>query len=480
MEDLARAGIEEAERLGATYADFRYQYEQFEGVETKQGKVEAVERTHSEGFGVRVLLQGSWGFSCSPKLTRSQVIQTVRNAVKIARASRKVQQSPVQLDDSPLATQNYQTPYRIHPFSIPLDEKVYFLQEAHKQMAKVNGVYLTEGALRFWEKEICFASTQSGFLRQKILESGAEIACYAVKDGEVQRRSYPSYHGGNVATAGFEFIHELSLVENATRIAEEAVALLTADPCPTLTTTLVLGSSQLALQIHESVGHATELDRIFGTEISFAGGSWVKPTDFHSLRYGSEWMNIVSDSTLPRGLGTYGFDDEGVPAQKVYLVQNGILMNALSSRETAVKIGKRSTGAMRADGWNRIPLVRMTNVSLEPGPLSLDALLSDVREGIYMETNKSWSIDDRRLNFQFATEYAREIKNGKLGRLLKNPLYSGITPQFWSSLDGVGDASTWQLWGIPTCGKGQPMQSAHVSHGAPVARFRNVRVTASK
>ncbi|MGH8104151.1 MAG: TldD/PmbA family protein, partial [bacterium] len=350
----------------------------------------------------------------------------------------------------------------------------------HREMAAVSGIFLTEGGMSFWKKDQYFGSSQGGFVSQTILESGAESACFALKDTDLQRRSYPSYHGGNVAAAGYEFIRELNLVAHAHELAEEAVALLTAESCPEKETTLVIGSSQLALQVHESVGHPAELDRIFGTEISFAGGSWVRPQDVGSLKYGSPLMNIVCDATLPRGLGTAGFDDEGVPAQRYHMVKEGTLRNALSSRESAAKIGKRSTGAMRADGWNRIPLVRMTNVSLEAGNLPLDQLLADIDDGIFMETNKSWSIDDRRLNFQFATEYAREISHGKIGRLLKNPIYQGMTPVFWGSLDGVGDSSTWRLWGIPTCGKGQPMQTAHVSHGAPVGRFRNVKVRPSK
>lgn len=480
MKDLAQLAVDEALRLGATYADFRYEKRSYEGISVKNGAVEGVEHNGSEGFGIRVVAGGSWGFSSSRNVSKREVGKIAKRAVAIAKASARVQAEPVTLDDSPIASQPYSTPFSTDPFAVPIEEKVAVLQENHREMAGVAGIFLTEGGLSFWKKEQFFGSSQGGFVGQTILESGAECACFALKDSELQRRSYPSYHGGNVATAGYEFIKELDLPGHGRELAQEAVDLLTADPCPEKETTLVIGSSQLALQVHESVGHPTELDRVFGTEISFAGGSWVRPQDVGSLKYGSPEMNIVCDAMLPRGLGTFGFDDEGVPAQRYHLVKNGILLDALSSRESAAKIGRRSTGAMRADGWNRIPLVRMTNVSLEAGNQTLDQLLADIEDGIFVETNKSWSIDDRRLNFQFATEYAREIRGGKLGRLLKNPIYQGMTPVFWGSLDARGDASTWKLWGLPTCGKGQPIQSAHVSHGAPAGRFRNVKVRASK
>jgi TldD protein len=231
------------------------------------------------------------------------------------------------------------------------------------------------------------------------------------------------------------------------------------------------------LQVHESIGHPTELDRVYGTEAAYAGTSFLKADDLGSLRYGSEHMNITADPTTPRGLGTFGYDDEGVPAQRVPVVESGVLTGFLTSRETAARIGAGRGGSMRADGWSRMPLVRMTNLHLEPGEGgTLDDLLADVDRGIYFETNKSWSIDDKRLNFQFGTQVAWEIENGRLGRMLRDATYTGVTPQFWGSLDAVGGRETWRLFGLTNCGKGQPGQHAHVSHGAPFARFRNVQV----
>jgi TldD protein len=473
--------VSAAEDSGAEYAEFRWEEVRTEDISVKNGVVETVSRAVSEGFGVRVLWKGSWGFAASPVLKRSEVFRVTREAMALARASARVQSARVVLDDSPLAKDDYATEVLEDPFAISLSDKVGLLTEVHAQMSRVPGVVVTEGYLNFRRRRMTlFATGMRRPLSQVITVSGGGMSCYAAEGADVQKRSYPQGHGGNVATAGFEFVREMDLVGNARRIAEEAAALLKANPTPEGETTLVVGSAQLALQIHESVGHATELDRIFGYEISFAGGSWVEPSSLGTLKYGSKEMNIVVDARLPRGLGTFGFDDEGVPAQTYRLVEAGILKNALSSRETAGRIGLRSTGAARADGWNRIPLVRMTNVSLAAGDRSLEGILADVDHGIFVDVNKSWSIDDRRLNFQFATEFAREIRNGKLGKWLKNPVYMGITPDFWGKMDAVGDESTWRLWGVPNCGKGQPMQTMGVGHGAPVARFRQIKVGTSR
>jgi TldD protein len=228
--------------------------------------------------------------------------------------------------------------------------------------------------------------------------------------------------------------------------------------------------------VHDSIGHPIELDRVFGTEAAYAGTSFLTTEKLGNFKYGSEHVNVVADATEPGGLGTFGFDDEGVPAQRTEIVRNGLFLGYLTSRETAAALGQRSNGAMRASGWNRIPLIRMTNVSLEPGDWTLDDMIADTDDGIYMETNRSWSIDDKRLNFQFGTEIGREIKNGKLGDLVKNATYTGITPQFWGSCDAVGNRDTWVVWGTPNCGKGQPQQTMGTGHGASPARFRNVKV----
>jgi TldD protein len=325
-----------------------------------------------------------------------------------------------------------------------------------------------------------FASTEGSYIEQEIVECGAGISATAIEGGEVQVRSYPNSFRGNFATKGYEWIEHLSLRDHAERVAEEATQLLSAKPCPSKVTTLILDSSQLALQIHESIGHPIELDRILGTEASYAGTSFLKPEMVGHFKYGSEMVSIVADATFPGGLGTFGYDDEGIKAQKVPIISRGILVNLLTSRETAHYLGKESNGTMRADGWNRIPLIRMTNINIEPGEWTLEGMIGDTEEGLFLSTNRSWSIDDKRINFQFGTEIGWEIKDGKLGEMVKNPTYTGITPQFWNSCDAIANQGHWQMWGTPNCGKGEPGQVAHVGHGAAPARFRKVQVGVMK
>ncbi|MHC4860898.1 MAG: TldD/PmbA family protein, partial [Planctomycetota bacterium] len=296
-------------------------------------------------------------------------------------------------------------------------------------------------------------------------------------EGETQVRSYPNSHGGQNASLGWELVESFDLEGNADRVREEAVALLSAKPCPSGKKDLILGGTQLFLQIHESVGHATELDRVLGYEEDFAGRSFATPEKLGDFRYGSEIVNLVADSTVPTGLATIGYDDEGVAAQRWHIVKDGIFKGYLTSRELAHEVKEeRSRGAMRAQGWGHVPIIRITNLSLMPGDFSLEDLIGDTRDGLLFETNRSWSIDQWRLNFQFGCEIGWEIKDGQLGDMVKNPSYQGVTPEFWNSCDGITNEDHWVLWGVPNCGKGQPMQIAAMSHGCSPSRFRNVTV----
>ena len=358
-------------------------------------------------------------------------------------------------------------------------KKLKVLLAADAAMARVRGVRTREGSMRFWRIEQHFASTEGHAIDQRVVHSGAGVTATATAPGEAQTRSWPSGHGGQFMARGYELVEELGLADHAEATAEEAVALLSAKPCPAGETTLIIGGSQVALQVHESCGHPTELDRALGTEANFAGTSFMTPDQLGRLQYGSELVTIVADATQegsPGGLGTFGFDDEGVHAQRADLVRKGRFVGYLTGREYAAELGLASMGAMRADGPLRLPLVRMTNINLLPGETPLEEMIAETDEGVLMATNRSWSIDDRRLNFQFGCEAAWEIKNGKRGALLKNPVYTGITPQFWGSCDAIGPAGEWTLWGVPNCGKGQPMQTARVGHGAAPARFRDVQV----
>jgi TldD protein len=477
MRDLTQRALDSAVQQGAGYADVRIVHSRDESIAVKSGRVEAVASGDSEGFGVRVLVDGAWGFSSSRNLAVAEADRVAADAVRIARASATALRRRVELDDRAPAHGTYRTPVEEDPFALPIEQKVNDLLAADEQMRSVPGIAYTEtvyGAAREWKT---FAATDGSYTEQEITHIGAGIEVNAVDGDELQRRSYPD-NGGGWQAGGYEHVRALDLAAHAVPLAEEAIALLSAPSCPPGRTTVVLDPSQLYMQVHESCGHPTELDRVFGTEASYAGTSFLTVDKLESgFRYGSELIDIVADATAPAGMGTFGWDDEGVAATSVPLVREGVLAGYLTSRETAPRIGRQSGGAMRADGWNRIPLIRMTNVNLLPKPgKSLDEIIDETDDGLFLKTNRSWSIDDRRLNFQFATEIAWEIKDGKLGRMVKNPTYTGITYEFWRSCDAVADERSYRMLGTPNCGKGEPVQVGHVGHGVSGARFRDVQV----
>ena len=479
MEDLARKAIEAALSAGASYADIRIVEQKWENIVTRNARVKTVDIGSSKGFGVRVIADGAWGFASHYELTPTEVVKVAEKAVEIAKASAKVKKEDVKLAPIKPVKDTYKTPVLKDPFKVPLEEKIALLIESDRRiLAKGELIKVATSTMRIFRENKIFASSEGTFITQEITWCGVTTKAVAVGYGEVQDRSYD---GRNFNTGGYEIIEEVNLPEKAEKSGEEAIALLTAKNCPSMITDVIIGGSQLALQIHESCGHPTELDRVLGTEASYAGTSFLTPEKLGKFRYGSNVVTIVADATAPRGLGTFGYDDEGVPAQKVYLVKEGIFTGYLTDREYAAKLGlPSSTGAARASGWNRIPLVRMTNINLEPGDWDFEELIQETKRGIYVETNRSWSIDDKRLNFQFGTQIAYLIENGEFKELIKNATYTGITPEFWRSCDAVCNKKYWHMWGTPNCGKGEPGQVMYVGHGTAPARFKNIRVGVGK
>ncbi|MGE5692818.1 MAG: TldD/PmbA family protein [Candidatus Zixiibacteriota bacterium] len=462
------------------YADARFIRARTETIVVKDDKVESLSRLNDAGFGIRVLIGGGWGFASSSKLSAAEMKKTANQALEIARASATVSKEKVRLAPVESYRDKFVTAVRKDPFLVSLDDKIHLLVSCCDVLKKHPKIVVAEATMNFYDTEKTFASTEGSLIEQKIVESGAGYTATAAEEGNLQRRSYPNSHGGDFATRGWEFVEEMDLMGNAERVRNEAVALLSAPNCPAGKKDVIITGSQMALQVHESCGHPIELDRVLGTEISLAGGSFMTLDKFRKLRYGSGRVNIVADATTPGGLGTFGYDDEGVKAQRADIIREGLFVGYLTSRETAPIIGSTSNGTMRADGWNRIPLIRMTNINLLPGDWALADLIADTKEGLLIDTNKSWSIDDRRLNFQFGCEAAWEIKDGRVGQLYRNPMYTGITPEFWNSCDAVTNEKHWHVWGVPNCGKGEPIQTAHVAHGASPARFRGVTVGATR
>jgi TldD protein len=470
---LCDEAVSAALGAGASYVDARAIVRRAQLVTTKNRRVDQVDDIETQGIGVRVLVDGAWGFACDRRLDEGGARGAAERAAAFARAAPGVHERELAPVEPAQAT--YRTPYERDPVDVPLGEKIELCLRAEEALQHQD-VNVTTASVRAMREEKVFVSSEGSAIEHELVECGGGIDALAA-DGDIsQLRSYPSAHGGSSAGAGWEYVVGLGLEAEAPRIAEQAAQLLRAPLCDPGTTTIVIDAEQAALQVHESIGHPTELDRVYGTEAAYAGTSFLKPKDLGSLRYGSEAMNVMADATTAGGLGTFGYDDEGVPAARVPVVEAGVLRGFLTSRETAARLGHGGGGSMRADGWSRMPLVRMTNLHLEPGAGTLEDLLADVDRGIYFETNKSWSIDDKRLNFQFGTQIAWEIEDGKLGRMLRDATYTGVTPVFWGSLDAVGGADSWRLHGLTNCGKGQPGQTAHVSHGAAPARFRNVQV----
>ncbi len=479
MKDVAERALDTALARGATYVDVRVMDVRQRYLSTKNGQAAQARDSQSFGLGARVVASGAWGFAATDDLAPDSIDRVAARAVEVARASAFAKRRDVVLAPEAKFVDRWESSCRIDPFAIPVSACLELMLKVDAELRRVTGITLAEATMDFRRIDQLFVSSLGSEIRQLKTETGAGFAATSFAGEEIQKRSYPTSFGGQYQNRGYELVEELDLLGNAPRVAEEAAALHQCPQCTPGVKDIILGSGQLALQIHESIGHPIELDRVLGDEANYAGMSFLTLEKLGALRYASGIVNVVADATPAHGpgLGTFAYDDEGVPAQSTPIIKEGLFVGYLTSRESAAAIGQtHSNGTMRADSWNRLPLIRMTNVSLLAGDWKLDDLIADTDDGVYMETNRSWSIDDRRYNFQFGTEIGWEIKDGKKTRMLKNPSYGGITTEFWNSCDAICGPDYWTLWGIPNCGKGQPMQAMGTGHGAAPARFRKVKV----
>ena len=477
MEFAASAArvIDTATACGAAYCDVRFERTRSERAEVRNGEVSGLADTRSDGYGIRALVDGAWGFAASNAFDDAALTATAARAVAAARAAaalagRRIAEAPTQRYVDAFATA-----VEHEPADVPLGERVGLLLEAEKLLHAAPSISVGRAWLDLWRTEKFFFSSTGSQIAQTIVQSGSGMSALAVGDGDAQMRMWPGDRG-LYQSGGWEIVEAARLREHAQRTGEEAHALLSAPQCPSGIMDVVLGASQVSLQIHESCGHAAELDRIMGWEANFSGTSFLSPAGLGMLRYGSPLVTIQIDNTLPRGLATAAYDDEGTRSVISDVIRDGLLTGFETSRDTARAIGRESNACVRAQSWMHVPMIRMCNLNLLPGDTPFEALFTDVTHGIYMEANRSWSIDDRRLNFQFGCQIGWEIRNGKRGRLLKNPTYGGVTPQFWKSCDAIGDAASWFAWGTPNCGKGEPIQSGRTTQAAAPARFRDVAV----
>ena len=470
-EELAKISLDLAKRENATYSELRLVNTRSEDI-TVVNENPASEEASSIGVGIRVLYGGTgWGFADTDELEHENIRETTKKALSLAKGASKLGVKVVRAAE-PVHVEKWANPVKKDPWRIPTEAKYELLQDTTKRM-KENDVVARRASMNFTTVEKYFGNSEGSKIFQVLSYAGGSSMVAAKGSTGVQRRSAGQYSGG-----GYEVIEEQDFPTTAVEITKDAIALTSAPTIQEGKSDIILSGDQVALQVHESCGHPIELDRVLGYEANFAGRSFLSPDQLGKLQYGSEHVSIVMDATLEHGngLGSFGYDDEGVKAQRKYAVKNGKFVGYLMSRDTAPRVGEsRSNGCMRAE-YYKLPIIRMTNVSLEPGDWDYDEMVEDTRDGYLMVTNFGWSIDQKRYNFQFNTEKGYRIKDGSVGEMVRGTTYAGITPEFWNSCDAIANKKSWVLWGTPNCGKGQPGQTMITGHGASPSRFRNVRV----
>ena len=474
---LADLALARARKLGASYADIRINRYRYESLSAREERVQNVSRSQSFGFGVRVLVNGAWGFAASQRVTPETVRRITGQAVDIAKANAAYQRKPITLTPvSPVQAQ-WKSAFTQDPFELPIEQKIQFLLQLNKTAMQVKGVGFVNSSVGFQNEQKFYASTDGSRIEQYIIRSHPSFTVTAVNraTGDFQTRS--SLPGPK--NIGYEYLEKHPWLKEASQAGDEAVAKLSAKPVTPGKYDLIIHPSNLWLTIHESVGHSTELDRALWWEADFAGTSFLTPDKAGKLQFGARLCNFVADRTQPEGLATVAYDDEGVPAQRWYLVKDGIFIDWQTTRDLAPLVGrKQSYGCLHADSWGSVPFPRMPNVSLEPAKESttLDDLVAGVDNGILIYGNGSWSIDQQRYNFQFGGQTFWEIKQGKVGGMLRDVAYQSRTTDFWNACDGLGGPATYEINGAANDGKGEPGQANAVSHGCPVARFRQINV----
>lgn len=462
---------------GADYGDLRMLDSLTQVVQGEDRRIAAVLDNQDSGFGVRVLYRGAWGFAASSVLTAGEVRRVTDLAIAIAKASTRFTNDPVRLCPEPVHTDSVVIPCRIDPFIVPLEDKTRLVLETMEILHRQAGIARSRAALWARRDKKVFASTEGSIIQFDLLATQGEFEATAVHDGRFASRGFSTPH----LRTGYEMIEAAQFLREAPRVAAQAVEKVKAPEVEPGRYDLILDPEHLSLTIHESCGHPSELDRALGYEANYAGTSFLTPDKLGSFRYGSPHVNLVADNTEPETLAATGYDDDGVACQRWDIIREGIFVGYCTNREVAPKIGQdRSRGSNRADSWASVPMVRIANIGLAPGTARLDDMIADVERGIYIEGHGSFSIDQRRYNFQFGGDAFWLIEHGKKTHMLRDVIYHDITPEFWGKCDGVADPSHRRRYGFITCGKGQPTQSGWMTHAAAHARFRRVSVIRGK
>ncbi|OLS20768.1 MAG: hypothetical protein HeimC2_35860 [Candidatus Heimdallarchaeota archaeon LC_2] len=457
-----------------TLGEFKFLETTQEFITTRNDNVNNLSNTINRGFGIRILSNGSWGFAATNELSKAAVINMIKSAVSISNSSQR--RSPnVVLTDEPVIVKKVSTDYKINPFKVPIEDKLDYLIDSAKIAKKYEEIKFVNGYYVAQKDDLILFSTEGTQIEQQIIWNGMGISMIASGSGDTQERSYPDDH---FATQGWEYVSDFDLKGTIDEKAKELVALLDAPSMKAGKSSIILGPAQLGIQLHESCGHPSELDRSLGYEAAYAGTSFLKPELLEqNFNYGNELVNINADATIPGAIGSFPFDHEGVAGKNTPLVKNGKFVGFLTSRETAPLIGlEHSGGTMRAELFDKSPLIRMTNIVLQPGEWDFNEMIEDTKDGYYLTSNRSWSIDDLRYNFQFATQIGYRIEKGEITGLVKNPTYTGITDEFWNNVSAVANKEHMKILGTPFCGKGEPGQSMYTGHGGAPTRFENVRI----
>ncbi|MBV9387792.1 MAG: TldD/PmbA family protein [Chroococcidiopsidaceae cyanobacterium CP_BM_ER_R8_30] len=484
--DLATIAIDRIHQAGCEYGDIRLCTYRSQNLTARDRTLSQLADNVSSGFGVRVLLNGAWGFAASHNRTLAEVERIVNLAVDIAKASHLSQQTQVQLVPVTAYSDTYVTPIAIDPFSVPITEKAELLLQLNEQLLSYGdrGIKKAYSYLRFTREDKIFASTAGATIQQTIYRSYPGFGCTAIANGDAQSRSYER----PPLNIGYEHIQPQDLLAQVDRVATEAVEKVNAPLGPSgISTTIILKPTNLFLTIHESIGHPTELDRVYGYEANFAGTSFATTDKLGTLQYAAPWVNFRADRTQLGGRSTLGYDDEGVPAQDWYVIKDGILVDYLTDRETAYRLGRDSSnGCAYADSWASVPMVRIPNLGLEPGPdgsshtATLSEMIADTENGILIDGIGSFSIDQQRRNFQFGGDAFWKVEKGKVVGMLKNVTYHSMTTDFWNRVDALGPASEREQCGTSMCGKGEPIQLAQMTHACVPVRVRNIQIGGSQ
>jgi TldD protein len=475
--EVADAALARARSLGASYADIRINRYRRESISTRERQVQNVARSASNGFGLRVLVNGAWGFAASNRVEPGAARAAADRAVAIARANATLAARKVSLAPADRVVTSWTSAFRRDPFEVPLDDKIAFLMRLNEAALAVRGVSFVSSQVLFVDENKYFASSEGSRIGQRLVRTYPNFTVTAADraTGDFQTRAVVD----RAQLVGYEYVEDHPWIRDAEQAGHEVIEKLKAKPVAPGTYDLIVDPSQLFLAIHESVGHSTELDRALGWEANMAGTSFLTPADAGTRRFGASIVNLVGDRTQPGGLATTGYDDEGVKADRWDIVREGMFVGWQTTRELAPLVGeKRSHGCLHADSWASVPFPRMPNVSLQPAKdeVSIDDLASEIERGLLVEGRGVSSIDQQRYNFQFGGAVIREITNGRIGAVVRDAAYQSRTPDFWAACDGLGGPATYRLWGTSADGKGEPGQVNAVSHGCPPARFRGITV----